>query len=358
MLGFQLSPATRVSVFPEYAVISEMPSRILFLAVLMLCAIQATAASARFEKAVKARIDGDHVVVLFADGTRSIVPLASLGVADQALLTDLSARNPLAKGRSQVTVVGDAALAKLKKTIEVSRIEGPLETVQLCQPNVIRNQIGGTCMLYARVHWLDIAGYYTDLPEIFKIINDTPPDAPWRSPRYVDGLGTIITNHIPKPVLHPLPPQDEAFDWARDELRKGRPLLAALPREIWQALPSGFVAEHPWSGGPVGHQIVVNGFTWNKETREGTFHVINSWEELPQFDLTTEAAKGGIMVIEQSMSPIGEAQVESAKEIVQSVSLVRTVGTTNLYKVTTNVGTHRVLARDEAAAREMVENPQ
>ena len=333
-----------------------MPSRILLLFVLLVCAVPASAVSARFEAAVKARIDGDHLVVLFTDGTRSIVPLVSLGAVDRAWLTELSVRSPLTKGKSQFTVVNDSALAKLKKTIEVAKTEGSLETVQLCPPNVMRNQIGGTCMLYARVHWLDIAGFYMDPPAIFKIINDTPPDAPWQSRRYVDGLSSVITDHTPKPVLHPLPPEEEAFDWARSELRKGRPILAALPREIWQALPPGFVAAHPWNGGPVGHQIVINGFTWNKATKEGTFHVINSWDELPQFDLTTEAAKGGVLLIEQSVSPIGEPQAEIVREVVQSITLVRAAGKANLYQVKTNLGTHRILAPDEAAVRDMVEN--
>jgi hypothetical protein len=209
-------------------------------------------------------------------------------------------------------------------------------------------------MLYARVHWLDIAGYYTDPPAIFKIINDTPSDAPWQSRHYVEGLSSVISARTPKPVLHPLPPEIESFEWARGELRKGRPILAALPHEIWQALPPGFIAAHPWDGGPVGHQIVINGFTWDKATREGTFHIINSWDELPQFDLTTENAKGGVLVMEQSVSPIGEPQAETVKEVVQSITLVRTAGKANLYQVKTNLGIRRILAPDETAVREML----
>lgn len=333
-----------------------MRSRIVLLVSLFLGAVQALAVSARFEGAVKARIDGDHVIVLFADGRRSIVPLASLGAEDKTWFTALSSRSPLAKGKSQFTVVPDWQLAKLKKTIEIAKTEGQLETVQLCQPNVIRDQIGGTCMLYARVHWLDIAGYYTELPAIYKIINDTPPDAPWESRRYVDGLWTIITDRKPKPILHRLPPEKEPFQWARDELRKGRPILAALPREIWQALPPSFVAAHPWNGGPVGHQIVINGFTWNQSTHEGSFHIINSWAELPEFELKTEDAKGGLLVMEQSISPSGEPQTEPIKEIVQQIMLVRAVGKANLYQVKTNLGSRQVLAPDEAAVHDMVEN--
>jgi hypothetical protein len=338
--------------------LSLMPSRIVILFAVLFCAVQALAAPAGFDTAVKARIDGNHVVVLFADGTRSIVPLASLTPRDRSRLTDLSVRSPLAKGKSQFSVVSDAALAKPKNTIESAKIEGTLETVQLCPPNVFRNQIGGTCMLYARVHWLDIAGYYTDPPAIFKIINDTPPDAPWQSRHYVEGLYSVISARTPKPVLHPLPPEIEALEWARGELRKGRPILAALPHEIWQALPPGFIAAHPWDGGPVGHQIVINGFTWDKATREGTFHIINSWDELPQFDLSTENAKGGVLVMEQSVSPIGEPQPEAVKEVVQSITLVRAAGKANLYQVKTNLGTRRILAPDETAVREMLADGQ
>jgi hypothetical protein len=336
-----------------------MRSRILVCIVLVLCALDvALAASARFEAAVKARIENDYAIVLFANGARSVIPLGSLGPVDRAWLTDLSLKSPLPKGKSQVTVADDWTLVKPKKTIEVVKTEGPLETVQLCQPNVIRNQIGGTCMLYARVHWLDIAGYYMDPPAIYMIINGAPPDSPWRSPKYVEGLRTVVTGHKPRPILHRLPPEEEPFDWARNELRKGRPILAALPREIWEALPAGFVAAHPWNGGPVGHQIVINGFTWNETTRQGSFHIINSWEELPQFDLTTEAAKGGVLVIEQSVSPIGEPQPATAKEVILSITFVRAAGKVGLYEVRTNLGTRKVLAASEAAAREMVENAQ
>jgi hypothetical protein len=324
--------------------------------ILLLGANDAMAVSARYQGAVKARIQGDYAVVVFADGSKSLVPVDSLGPDDRAWLTELSSRSPLAKGNSKVTVVKETDEVKAKKTIETSKIEGSLETVQLCQPNVMQNQIGGTCMMYARVHWLDIAGYYVKRSDLYKIINDTPPDNPWTSPRYVEGLSSIITGFKPKPIVHNLPGSaEDPFEWARNELRKGRPILAAFPREVWQALPSGFVAAHPWNGGPVGHQIVINGFTWNKDTRQGTFHIINSWQELPQFDLTTEAAQGGVLVIEQSLSPIGEVNVETAKEVIQGITLIKKVGTTNLYEVQTNLGTRRVAAQDKAAARATVE---
>lgn len=319
------------------------------------------AVSGQYRTATQARISGTYMMVVFADGTKSMVPVASLKAEDHEWLVALSQNKPMAVGKSNVVVVAaESTPRKTKTTIEKSTVEGPLETVRLCPPNVMRDQIGGTCMLYARIHWLDIAGYYTQTPEIYKIINGTPPDAPWREPRYVHGLTSVFTSHQPAPVRHPLPPQAEPFEWAREQLRKGRPLLAAFPREIWQALPPGFIAAHPWNGGTVGHQIVINGFTWNRETREGTFHIINSWNELPDFDLTTQAAGGGALVIEESLSPIGEVSKDataSSKEVVKGIRAIKQVGAMTLYEVETSHGSRRMLAASEDAVRDLVEKP-
>jgi hypothetical protein len=333
-----------------------MPAKIFLAALLLLGAARMMAVSSRFQDVTNARIENGYAIVLHADGSKRVVPLASIDSVDREWLTELSRRSPLAQGKSKVTVVNEATLVTAKKTIQIAKVEGPIETVQLCPPNVMRDQIGGTCMLYARVHWLDIAGYYVDVPAINRVINNTPPDHPWSAPHYVQGLTSIIRDHKPRPVLHALPPQEDAFEWTRQELRKGRPVLGAFPREIWQALPPGFVAAHPWNGGSVGHQIVINGFTWNQATRQGTFHIINSWAELPQFDLATESAKDGALVIEQSLSPFGEFKPKADKEVVQAITFVKAVGKTNLYEVQTNLGTRRVLALNEAAAREMIEN--
>lgn len=309
--------------------------------------------SPRFQGALQARLDQTYAVVILADGSRTLAPLESLEPDDLTWLTALAKEHPLAKGKSSVMVVADTTPAK--KTIQVSKIEEGTETVQLCPPNVIRDQIGGTCMMYARVHWLDIAGYYVDLPALYKIINDTPPDHPWTSPRYVAGLTGVLQSFKSKPIVHDLPAQEEPFVWARQELRRGRPLLAALPKEVWQALPAGFIAAHPWNGGSVGHQIVVNGFTWNETSQQGTFHVVNSWAELTEFDLSTEAAKRGILVFEQSLSPVGEPQAAAVKEVVQSITFLKAAGTTNLYEVETNLGTRRIAAPSEESVRDMVE---
>ena len=321
------------------------------------------AVSDQYLTATQARISGSYMIVVLADGTKNMVPVASLKIEDHEWLVALSQKKPMAEVKSKVVVVAARATtaANAKKTVVTASVEGPLETVRLCPPNLMRDQIGGTCMLYARIHWMDIAGYYLQTPEIYKIINGTPPDSPWVEPRYVLGLTAIFSFHQPKPVRHPLPPQAEPFEWAREELRKGRPLLAAFPREIWQALPPGFIAAHPWNGGTVGHQIVINGFTWNKDTRQGTFHIINSWKELPDFDLTTEAAGGGALAIEESLSPVGEMLPDSggaaAREVVSTIRLIKTLGSVNLYEVKTNLGERRMAAASEDAVRELVEKP-
>jgi len=341
-----------------------MPHRLLLLLVVfipgLLWAKPVAPAGVSFElrDAVQARIDGTYAVVVSAGGGKRLVPVASLTATDLAWLKQLAEANPVARGKSSMTVVAaeKPGVGPAKKTIEVSKIENGVETVQLCSPRVSRDQIGGTCMLYARVHWLDIAGYYVDAPAIYKIINNTPPNAPWAEPRYVNGLITIITDHKPRPRVHLPTAHQDAFEWAREQLRKGRPLLAAFPREIWQALPPGYVASRPWSGGSVGHQIVVNGFTYNSKTREGTFRIVNTWAELPEFDLKLEAAAGGNLVIEASMSPFGEPLEVVAKERVQSVTLIKSVGGSRLYEVTTNRGTRRILAPNEAAARRLAED--
>jgi hypothetical protein len=311
------------------------------------------AVSAKFQDAIKVRIDGSYAVVLFSNLSKSMVPLTSLSAEDRAWLNQLSIDSPLAHGKSEVRIVKE--VVKVKNTILVSTSVGPLETVQLNQPNVFRDQIDATCMLYARVHWLDIAGYYVPTVDIYKIINNSNPAKPWADPFYLQSLDAVVRSFTPRPLVHPLPPQADPFEWTRQELSKGRPILAAFPREIWQDLPPGFIAAHPWSGGSVGHQIVINGFTWNKETQQGTFHIVNSWKELQEFDLQTDAARGSV-IIESSLSPKGEAAEAVAKTVVTKVTLRAAMGNTNLYEVETNLGTRRVAAPDEGAAKEMVES--
>jgi hypothetical protein len=320
----------------------------------MLLACPLLAVSPGFQDATKARIENGYAIVMLSDGSKAMVPLNSLKADDRDWLVQLSAQSPLARGKSQVQVVKEKVVAKA--TIAVSVVSGPVETVQLNPPNVLRDQIGATCMVYARVHWLDIAGYYVSTHNIYTIINNANADHPWKDARYYESMRAMVMGFTPRPLVHAWTPKVDAFDWTRGELRKGRPVLASFPREIWQDLPPGYVGEHPWSGGNVGHQVVINGFTWNKVTHEGTFHIINSWKGLPQFDLKTEAAKGA-MEVEQSLSPRGEAKEEVVETRVTKVTLIKSLGKTNLYEVETNNGSERVAAADEGAARAMIENP-
>lgn len=317
--------------------------------------------SALFQGAQKARLDDSFAAVVLADGRKTVVPLDSLAPGDLAFLTRLAQERPLvAPGKSSVVVVESTDPRDgPKTTIVVAKKEAGLETVQLCSPNAPRDQIGATCMLYARAHWLDIAGYYTDLPDIFKIINDTPHDHPWTASKYREGLTSIMTGFKTQPVVHKVPPGSEQFEWARQQLRRGRPLLAALPREVEMALPAEFLAQRPWSGGDIGHQIVVNGFTWNPQTREGTFHIVNSWAELLEFDLELKYAVNGGLIFEASLSPVGEKptkeEVAAASEAVQQVTYIKPVGDSKLFEVTTNLGVRKVIAPDARAARRIVE---
>ncbi|HEY5079291.1 MAG TPA: hypothetical protein VII43_05570, partial [Opitutaceae bacterium] len=154
------------------------------------------AVSPKFEGALRARIDGSYAVVQLADGSKTMVPLASLGAEDRAFLKGLSEQSPLAHGNSVVQVV--KVKADVKKTIAVSTVEGPLETVQLVAPNVFRDQIGGTCMVYARVHWLDIAGYYLDNVDIYRVINNTDPNAPWTNPMFYQNMDKLVMHFSPQ----------------------------------------------------------------------------------------------------------------------------------------------------------------
>lgn len=304
---------------------------------------------------MQARIEGSYAIVVTASGAKTMVPMASLSAEERARLATLAAAKPLARGKSTVAV----AKEPVRQTIATAKTESGLETVQLCPPNVFRNQIGATCILYGRIHWLDIAGYGTDVAAIYEVSNAVDSEKPYLDPRYHQAMQDLIRKQKPRALIHPLPGYEEdAFEWARGELRRGRPLLAAFPKEIWQALPPGFIAQHPWNGGSVGHQVVINGFTWNKETKTGTFHIINSWQELAEFDLKTEAAGGGAMVVEASLSPRGEEPEATLREVVKSITFLRAAGTTNLYEVETNRGKRKIAAASEDAVRALIEDAQ
>jgi hypothetical protein len=318
--------------------------------------------SREYVNVVQARVGDKYATIRHRSGKKEVLPVNSLRLANLDWFQQIEAVAPLHRGNASIHEVAPSVkVYEPKQTIVTAKIEDGIETVQLCAPNVFRDQIGGTCMFYARVHLMDIAGYYVNNGTIFKVINGAPPNNPWSSPNYVNGLSTIITDHTPTPITHEALPYGDNFEWARQQLRLGRPILAALPSEIWQALPSGYLAERQWSGGDVGHQIVVNGFTFNPKTGEGSFHVINSWEELPEFDLKLKDAGRGILVFEKSVSPIGHVpdyaeQERLAKELkVLKVTLLRKAGSYNLYRVVTNQGEQRIMAPDAFTAQKIVE---
>ncbi len=319
-----------------------------------------SAISASLQNAASARVDSTYAVILYADGKRTLVPLASLSEADRAWLEKFAAEHPLGHGSSKVTVVKEEIERPIKKTIERSSVEGPVETVQLCAPAVLRDQIGNTCQLYAIIHCMDIAGYYVKIADVYKIVNMielTSPQNPWADARYAPALYQFPRTYAPGNAFHTRDLTKQPFDWARDEIRRGHPVLAAFPESIWEGLPPAFVAAHRWDGGKEGHAIVVNGFTWNKLTGEGTFHIINSWRDLSEFDLPVESAKG-LLVMQWSLSAKNEVQAVASTEVIANVVVLKKAADMNLYEVDTNLGKREVVAQNEADARRFVESPQ
>jgi hypothetical protein len=319
-----------------------------------------SALSASLQNAASARIDSTYAVIVYADGKKALVPLTSLNAADRAWLENFAAEHPLGHGNSKVTIVKEEHQHVVKKTIERSSVDGPLETVQLCAPAVLRDQLGNTCQLYAIIHCMDIAGYYVKIADVYKIVNmieASSPRNPWADPRYSPALYQFPRTYAPGNAFHHPDPTKEPFEWARDELRKGHPILAAFPESIWEGLPPAFVAAHVWDGGKEGHAIVVNGFTYNKLSGEGTFHIINSWRDLSEFDLPVESAKG-LLTMQWSLSAKNEVEPLPNKEVVVNVVVLRAAPDMSLYEVETNYGKRQVVAQTEAEARKFVESPQ
>ncbi len=306
----------------------------------------------KLDELAAARIEGGYVTVQFKNGQRKLLPVASLSDADLEELKTFATANPLAKGKSSVVV----AKVEAKKTIEKQETKDGTEAVQLVPPAKLRDQIGGTCMLYARVHYLDIAGYPVDDAEIYKISNQVSVDAPFLDARYHVAMQALFLKQKPTPIAYypdgTLPP----FEWARQQLRKGRPILAALPENIWLSLPADYLATHRFEGNnKVGHQIVINGFTLNPTTKKATFHIVNSWRVLSEFDITVEPRDERNIQFEQSLAPRGELPEQPPKITAGAITLLKPVGKQNLYSVETNLGPRKVMAVSEAGAKEFVE---
>ncbi len=305
-----------------------------------------------FEGLAAARAEKGYVAVQYQDGHRAMFPTGELSDAESAWLNTFATEHPLAHGKSTVVT----AKTELKKTIEKQSIESGTETVQLCAPAKLRDQIGGTCMFYARTHYLDIAGYPVEDGEIYRVINNVPKDQPYLDYRYHVGMQMLFLRQKPIPVVHFPDGTASPFDWARQELRKGRPILAALPENIWLSLPADFLATHPFDGsGKIGHQVVINGFTYNATTKKAAFHIVNSWRVLSEFDVPVEARDEHNILMEQSLSPKGEPLEQAKKIVAGTVTLLKPVGKQFLYSVETNVGPQKVMAPSEEAAKGFVE---
>jgi hypothetical protein len=292
------------------------------------------------------------VRLLYQNGRKGLFPAGDLTAAEAEWLATFVAAHPLAPGKSTVVT----ARVEMKKTIEKQSMADGVETVQLCAPAKLRDQIGATCMFYARVHYLDIAGYPVEDGEIYRVINNASKDQPYLDYHYLVGTQMLFLRQKPLPLVHFPNGTTPPFEWARQELRKGRPILAALPENIWLSLPADFLATHPFDGsGKIGHQVVINGFTWNAATQKATFHVVNSWRALAEFDVPVEARDERNILMEQSLSPKGEPPEQAVKVIAGAVTLLKPVGKQNLYSVETNVGPQKVMAASEEGAKQFVE---
>jgi hypothetical protein len=316
-----------------------------------------SALSSSLQNAASARLDATYAVILYSDGKRALVPLSSLNEADRAWLEKFAAEHPLGHGTSKVTVVAEEH--PIKKTIEKSVTENGVETVQLCPPAVLRDQLGNTCQLYAMIHCMDIAGYYVTIADVYKIVNmvdASSPKNPWADARYAPALFQFPRIYAPGNAFHLPDPGKDPFEWARSELRKGHPILAGFPESIWMELPPAFIAAHGWDGGKEGHAIVVNGFTWNRVTGVGSFHIINSWRDLSEFDLSVEQATG-LLLMQWSLSAKNEETPPPNTAVVTNIVLLKAAPDMSLYEVETNFGRRRVAAQSEAEAKKLVESP-
>ncbi len=86
--------------------------------------------------------------------------------------------------------------------------------------------------------------------------------------------------------------------------------------------------------------------------------MINTWADLPSFDITVAAAGGGALEFEASLSPKGEVATAAERASVATVgrvTFIRSAGKVNLYEVETSGGPRRVAAPSEAEARAMIE---
>jgi len=122
------------------------------------------------------------------------------------------------------------------------------------------------------------------------------------------------------------------------------------PKVLARQLPAD-----PANAHAVPYLHAINGFTYNPATKKATFHIVNSWRVLAEFDVPVEARDEQNILMEQSLSPKGELPEQAKKIVAGAVTLLKPVGKQNLYSVETNVGPQKVLAASEEGAKQFVE---
>ena len=71
--------------------------------------------------------------------------------------------------------------------------------------------------------------------------------------------------------------QPENWEWMREELRKGNPVVAGLVSDYWRVLPAAFFAHHRAPPIDSGHAVEQNGGRLHDENETLSAPVLSSW---------------------------------------------------------------------------------
>jgi len=301
----------------------------------LLLVVSATA-KPKFEGADKARIDGNYAKVLFKDGHKAVFPLNALRPDELAEVQALAVSSPLPAANTKVESYTPTAKPKRVTLLRKEKVNG-VETVELQMPSSIHDQgQSPTCRYYAFCHALDIAGYFIDVDRIINWerapAKGEPEEATlrkllggaesWGSTALTQGdVASAAARLFPQATYYAMPLNEVSFrlkekalaaattpenklkayfagigqpanwDWIREQLRAGRPVLAVLISDYWRVLPPAFFENHHAPSRDIGHAMVINGFTWNEAKGTGSFMLINSWEVAPQMTVTLADAR-------------------------------------------------------------------
>ena len=247
----------------------------------------------------------------------------------------LAESSPLPAGNTKV----ESYVPTKPKRVTIMKKEtvNGVETVELNTPSSIHDQgQSPTCRYHAFCHALDIAGYFTDVDRIInweRVPETTEPQRTtrqkitggeygWGSTALLEGdvadagarlfpqatyyyMSFTEVNHrmtenalaganTPEKKLKAYFAgigQPANWEWVREQLRQGRPVLAVLISDYWRVLPPAFFETHRAPSRDIGHAMVFNGFTWNAAKGTGSFMLINSWEAAPQMTVSLEDAR-------------------------------------------------------------------